>query len=153
MGFVYEKGAVVPDGSPPPARPPMGDVYHPTTRPGHLLPHAWIERGGRRLSTHDLTGTGTSFALITGPAGTPWSEAAAQVSEKFSVPIVVAGIGDGAEYADADGRWAAVREIADGDAILVRPDNHVAWRSSNGSENPVDVLGNAVTRILDPDAP
>jgi 2,4-dichlorophenol 6-monooxygenase len=152
MGFVYEEGAVIPDGSRPPARAPMGDVYHPTTRPGHLLPHAWLEYGDQQVSTHDLTGTATGFALITGPGGTPWCEAAAQVSEKFSVPIAAARIGNGAEYADVDGRWAAVREITDEGAILVRPDNHVAWRSSDGSENPVDVLGNAISRILDHNA-
>jgi 2,4-dichlorophenol 6-monooxygenase len=153
MGFVYEEGAVIPDGSPTPARAPMGDVYVPTTRPGHLLPHAWVERDGRRLSTHDLTGATTGFALITGPGGTPWCEAAAQVAEKFSIPIVAARIGDGAEYADADGRWAAVREITDEGAILVRPDNHVAWRSMGGSENPADVLGNAISRIFDRNTP
>jgi 2,4-dichlorophenol 6-monooxygenase len=153
MGFVYEEGAVVPDGSRPPARAPMGDVYDPTTRPGHRLPHAWIERDGRRLSTHDLAGAGTSFVLISGPEATPWCEAATQVSEKFSIPIVVARIGDGAEYADVDGRWGTVRQITDEGAILVRPDNHVAWRSTSGSENPAEILANAVSRILDHSAP
>ena len=56
IGFAYEQGALVPDGTEPPHRSPMGDVYHPTTRPGHRLPHAWIEQDGRRLSTHDLVG-------------------------------------------------------------------------------------------------
>jgi 2,4-dichlorophenol 6-monooxygenase len=149
IGFAYEEGAVVPDGSPPPVRAPLGDVYRPTTRPGHRLPHAWIERGGERLSTHDLAGTATGLVLITGPGGTPWSDAAAQVAEKFSIPIAAAVIGDGAEYADAGGAWAAVREITDEGAILVRPDNHVAWRSTGGSEDPADVLGHAVSRVLD----
>ena len=149
IGFVYEEGAVIPDGSPPPARAPMGDVYHPTTRPGHLLPHAWLEHGDQQVSTHDLTGTATGFVLITGPGGAPWCEAAAQVSEKFSVPIAAVTIGTDAEYADVDGRWAAVREITDEGAILVRPDNHVAWRSGTGSGNPAEVLGDAIARILD----
>lgn len=149
IGFAYEDGAVVPDGSQPPPRAPLRNVYHPTTRPGHLLPHAWLERGGHRLSTHDLTGTATGFALIAGPAGTPWCEAAAEVAEKFSIPMTVTRIGSGAECADVDGRWAAVRQITDEGAVLVRPDNHVAWRSMSGSENPADVLGNAISRILD----
>lgn len=151
IGFSYEDGAVIPDGSQQPPRAPLRDIYHPTTRPGHVLPHAWIERCGRRLSTLDLTGSATSFALFTGPAGTPWREAAEQVSEKFSIPIVAARIGNGAEFADVDGRWEAVREIADDGAILVRPDNHVAWRSMSGSESPADVLASAVSRILDLD--
>ncbi|WP_329174728.1 FAD-dependent monooxygenase [Streptomyces sp. NBC_01477] len=149
IGFNYEEGALIPDGSQPPPRAPMADVHHPTTRPGHLLAHAWIERDGHRLSTHDLTGSGTSFALLTGPAGTAWSEAAAQVAEKFSIPIVTAAIGDGAHYADTDGGWAAVREITDEGAILVRPDNHVAWRSTGAGDSPADVLGEAISRILE----
>ncbi len=151
IGFAYEAGAVIPDGSQLPPRAPLRDVYHPTTRPGHVLPHAWIERGGRRLSTHDLIGTGTSFALLISPGGASWCEAAAQVAEKFSIPIFAAAIGNGAEYADVDGRWAAVRQITDEGAILVRPDNHVAWRSLSGSENPAGDLGNAISRILEPE--
>lgn len=149
IGFAYEEGAVIPDGSQPPPRMPLREVYHPTTRPGHRLPHVWIERGGRRLSTHDLAGSATGLALLTGPGGTPWCEAAAQVAEKFSIPIVSAQIGNGAGFADVDGRWEAVREITDEGAILVRPDNHVAWRSMSGSENPGGALANAVSRILD----
>ena len=149
IGFAYETGAIVPDGSPPPPRTPMRTVHHPTTRPGHVVPHAWLERDGRRVSTHDLAGTGIGFVLLTGPAGTAWCEAAAQVAEKFSVPVSTARIGDGAEFADVDGRWAAVREITDHGAVLVRPDNHVAWRSMSGSENPADSLGDAISRILD----
>jgi 2,4-dichlorophenol 6-monooxygenase len=152
IGYAYEQGAVVADGSVPPARAPLGDVYQATTRPGHRLPHAWLEREGRRLSTLDLTGSGTDFVLITGPDGAPWAEAAAQVAEKFSVPIVTARVGDGAEYADVDGRWAAVREIADGGAVLVRPDNHVAFRSMSGDENPAEALAGAVSQVLDRNA-
>ncbi|MFJ9821240.1 FAD-dependent monooxygenase [Streptomyces sp. NPDC101151] len=149
VGFAYEQGAIVPDGSEPPARAPLRDVYQPTTRPGHRLPHVWLEREGRRLSTHDLTGTGTGFALLTGPDGGAWCEAAARVAEKFSVPIVTARIGDGAEFTDVDGGWEAVRQITDGGAVLVRPDNHVAWRSVSGSENPEEVLANTLSRVLD----
>jgi 2,4-dichlorophenol 6-monooxygenase len=155
IGFGYETGAVVPDGSRPPARAPLGDVYQPTTRPGHRLPHAWLERDGQRLSTQDLAGAGTGFVLITGPDGAPWVEAAAQVGEKLSVPIVAVRIGDGAEYTDVDvdGGWAAVREITDEGAVLVRPDNHVAWRSTGGSDDPAGALGNAISLVLGHKAP
>ncbi|WP_225101879.1 FAD-dependent monooxygenase [Streptomyces sp. CoH27] len=147
IGFAYEQGALVPDGTEPPHRSPMGDVHHPTTRPGHRLPHAWIERDGRRLSTHDLVGSSNGFALITGPVGTPWAEAAEEVAAKFSVPITVARIGPGAEY--ADGGWADVREIADDGAVLVRPDNHVAWRSMGAAENPAGVLAQVMSEVLE----
>ena len=137
---------MVPDESPAPPRAPMGDVHRPTTRPGHLLPHAWLEVAGRRQSTLDLTGT-TGFALLAGPAGAPWCEAATQVAEKYGIAITVVRVG-GAE--DTDGRWAAVRGIADDGAVLVRPDHHVAWRSTGGSDNPADALDEALAQILNP---
>jgi len=152
MGFCYEEGAVIPDGTQPPPRSPMADVYHPTTRPGHVLAHAWIERDGGRLSTHDLTGASTGFALLTGPGGKAWCHAAEWVAEKFSIPITTARIGPGGEYADVDGRWALVRGITDEGAVLVRPDNHVAWRSTGAAENPADALGSAISRLLDHEA-
>jgi 2,4-dichlorophenol 6-monooxygenase len=148
IGYAYEEGAISPDGSAPPPRPPLRDVYHPTTRPGHRLPHAWLDHDGRRLSTHDLTGTDIGFALLTGRAGTPWCDAAGQVAEKLSIPIRTVRIGDGAEFGDVDGGWEAVREVTGDGAVLVRPDNHVAWRSMSGSENPAGVLTDAVARVL-----
>ncbi|QES39623.1 aromatic ring hydroxylase [Streptomyces venezuelae] len=150
IGFHYEQGALVPDGSEPPARVPMRDVYQPTTRPGHRLPHAWLEQDGRRLSTHDLTGSPASFVLITGERGGAWAEAAAQVAEKLSLPIRSVRIGAGGEFADAEGGWARVREIAGDGAVLVRPDNHVAWRSMGAADNPAQLLANAFSRILEP---
>ncbi|BBA96367.1 putative monooxygenase [Actinacidiphila reveromycinica] len=148
VGFAYEQGAVVPDGSAPPPRTPMRDVYHPTTRPGHRLPHAWLEHEGRRVSTHDLAGPARGFVLFTGAEGTAWCEAAAQAAEKLGVPVTAVRIGTGAQYADVDGGWAAVRETAADGAVLVRPDNHVAWRAATAAEDPAAVLADALSRVL-----
>ena len=148
VGFHYEDGALVADGSTPPARVPMRNEHQPTSRPGHRLPHAWITADGRRLSTLDLTGR-TDFTLITGPEGTAWREAAARVAEKFSVRLRTVNIGAGGEYADADGGWAAVREITDTGALLVRPDQHVAWRSTDGAEDSEQVLAQVFAAVLD----
>jgi 2,4-dichlorophenol 6-monooxygenase len=122
VGFHYDDGAIVPDGTPAPARDPMGCEHQPTTRPGHLLPHAWlIGSDGTACSTHDFTGASTRFVLISGPTGAQtWSTACA------GVDVVV--IGDGGGYTDPSGEWERLREIPDDGAILVRPDNHVAWR-------------------------
>ena len=43
----------------------------PTTWPGARLPHCWLERGGERVSTHDLAGKGR-FTLLTGIGGEAW---------------------------------------------------------------------------------
>ncbi len=150
IGFAYGAGALVPDGSEAPPRDPMGSVYHPTTRPGHRLPHAWLEHGGERLSTHDLTGAGSHFAVLTGPGGESWCTAAAQVAGKLGVSIVGAVIGDGGDYADPTGAWGALRQIDDEGAVLVRPDNHVAFRSTGPVDDPAGALADALDAILRP---
>ncbi|GAA3205421.1 hypothetical protein GCM10020256_00830 [Streptomyces thermocoprophilus] len=126
----------------------MRNEHRPTSRPGHRLPHAWITAGDRRLSTLDLTGR-CDFTLITGPEGTPWCEAAARVAEKFSVPIATVRIGAGCEYADAEGGWEAVRGITDAGALLVRPDQHVAWRSTGAGQDAEQTLAQVFAAVLD----
>ncbi|NHI12077.1 monooxygenase, FAD-binding [Streptomyces sp. KO7888] len=148
VGFHYEDGALVPDGSEAPARVPMRNEHVPTSRPGHRLPHAWITRDGRRLSTLDTT-RGTDFTLITSGRGTAWAEAAARVAEKFSVRLAVVRIGAGGEYADVAGGWEAVRGITDDGALLVRPDQHVAWRGTGACEDPEQALTQAFAAVLE----
>lgn len=143
IGFVYDDGALVPDGTPAPTPDPMGSTYQPTTRPGHRLPHAWLERNGDRLSTHDLAGTAGDFALITN-GGSAWQEVAAAVAAATGVGIHCAAVDGGTDCADSDGQWAADCGIGADGAILVRPDNHVAWRCS---DLPADASG-ALTRAL-----
>ncbi|MDX3382051.1 FAD-dependent monooxygenase [Streptomyces niveiscabiei] len=142
-GFAYEQGAVVPDGSAPPARSPLGDVYRPTTRPGHLLPHAWTGRDGERRSTHDLVGTG--FALLTGADGTAWAEAAEQVADKLSVPLTVTRLDEAA--------WQSLPGTGAGGAVLVRPDQHVAWRATGTEADPAGALAEAFALVLGHRAP
>jgi 2,4-dichlorophenol 6-monooxygenase len=147
IGFAYPAGAIVPDGSVAPATDPMGSIYHPTTRPGHRLPHAWLEHNGTRVSTHDLTGPEGGFVIITGTQSDVWTAAAAAAAEKFGIEILVAAIGR--DYADTEGQWAQVCEIADDGAILVRPDNHIAWRSSSAPSDASEVLLRAVGTVLE----
>jgi 2,4-dichlorophenol 6-monooxygenase len=146
IGFTYEAGAVVDDSSAPVVRDDMGRVYTPSTKPGHRLPHAWLKHDGQQLSTHDLVGDSGGFLLITGPNGAAWAEAAATASDKTGVAITVAAIGS--EYRDTDGSWAQLRQIGEDGAILVRPDNHVAWRNPATAPDPAGVLTDAIHTVL-----
>jgi 2,4-dichlorophenol 6-monooxygenase len=159
IGFRYDAGALVPDGSEPPPSDPMGSEYHPTTRPGHRLPHAWLGRADarsadaplgadsddQRVSTHDLTSR-DGFALLTGPDGVAWVAAAAAASEKFGVPVRTVRVGT--DLTDPDGVWAAVREVSDAGAVLVRPDNHVAFRAPGAVDDPTGALTLALATVL-----
>ena len=147
LGYHYEMGALSPDGTPTPERDPLGQTYVPTTRPGHRLPHAWVEQDGVKLSTLDLVLPG-HFLLITGSEASPWSDAAVAVARHSGVDIDVIEISDAAHVRDTDRSWRNLREVSSEGAILVRPDQHIGWRSHAGSANPQGVLATALGRIL-----
>ncbi|MFC0431927.1 FAD-dependent monooxygenase [Kutzneria buriramensis] len=151
IGFAYPTGAIVPDGSQPPPRDPMGTTYHPVARPGHRLPHAWLTCDDVRVSSHDLVGNQGGFALLTGPLADEWTVAAKAAADAHGVALSVVPIGTDpatAGWRQADGSWSAVSGIGDGGAVLVRPDNHVAWRSPQGSDHAAEELDAVFRRIL-----
>ena len=145
IGYRYEKGALVPDGSAAPARDPMAGIYHPITRPGARLPHAVLERDGVRVGTHKLVRPG-GFTLFCSRAA--WRSAAIEAATKASVRIDVVVIGARAEYRDVEGTWARLWQVNAAGAVLVRPDGHVAWRSRDMPLRPADTLVDALSRAL-----
>ncbi|OAP64218.1 hypothetical protein AYL99_00190 [Fonsecaea erecta] len=105
--------------------------YHPSTIPGHHLPHAWLEQGDKRLSTRDLVRY-DGFVLITSRPEL-WEKA---VAEDGSGVVTLIGISDTPDQAvnesswkDVDGKWASQRGIGGSGAVLVRPDGIVVWRA------------------------
>ena len=58
-------------------------IYNPSTRPGHPLPHAWLETdGGRHISTLELVRPG-HFLLIAGEEGDPWESRTRERQHEF----------------------------------------------------------------------
>lgn len=147
IGFSYPDGAFLPDGSAPPPTDPMGGTYYPTTRPGHRLPHAWLEHAKERVSTHDLV-SNDGFLLLTDPTGTEWIVAAKAAAEKFGVAIRAVTIGDDGDYANPDGTWSKLRETSPGGAILIRPDNHIIYRAPEPVAEPDDAVTRAIGTVL-----
>ncbi len=148
IGFCYTQGALIDDGTPAPTPDPLGGNYQATTHPGHRLPHAWLTCEGQRLSTHDLCGREAAFLLITGSDGAAWQAAASAAARSLGVTLVQAAIGAGQPYADADGRWATLREISEQGAIVVRPDNHVGWRCHGAAQDATRELESALRALL-----
>lgn len=148
LGQRYTSSAVVDDGTPfpEPTRDPE-IYYHPTTHPGARLPHVWVERDRQSVSSLDLAGHGR-FCLIVGIGGEPWVEAAASLSAEFGIELPVFAIGYRCAYDDVLGDWARAREIDDRGALLVRPDQHVAWRSRTRPSSPRDALAHALRKAL-----
>ena len=140
LGLGYESGALMPDGSAPPAPSNPVREYLPTTRPGARLPHAWIERRGERCSTLDLV-AGDRCTLIAGP-GAARVDAAAR---RASIPLLC--LVEGRDFADPEGHWRRVRGIDDDGALLVRPDQHVAWRTLRAPRDAPASLADAMRAI------
>jgi 2,4-dichlorophenol 6-monooxygenase len=149
LGQRYTSGAVVADGTPePPYTRDPELYYHPTTWPGSRLPHCWLGKAGRRVSTHDLAGKG-AFCLLTGISGQAWADAAAHVGKDLGIDLTVYVVGPGREYTDLYDDWARLREVEEDGCVLVRPDAHVAWRSRTLGQHPADELRQVLSQILD----
>lgn len=120
VGYVYEEGALVPDGTPPEPERGPGD-YVPSTRPGARLPHAWVRRDGREVSTLNLL-DGTRFTLLLPP-------------ERVRS---LAGC-EGEEVALLDATGFPSDLFPPDLAWLVRPDGHVGWRTRAADVDPAAV--------------
>ncbi|RIX68353.1 FAD-dependent monooxygenase, partial [Acidovorax cavernicola] len=74
FGYVYSQGALLADAAPAPR--PLDAIcdFRPSTKPGHSLPHAWLENTADRYSINDLTAAGR-FVLIAGEDGGDWCQA------------------------------------------------------------------------------
>ena len=152
LGQRYVSAAVVDDGTPFPDYERDPELYyHRTTHPGAHIPHVWVEKDRKSLSTLDIVGVGR-FSLVVGVGGRAWSEAAAAVRVELGLDLPVHSIGKHCEYDDVLGDWAALREITDRGALLVRPDRFIAWRSPDLAANPYEVLLDAVLQALCVDA-
>jgi 2-polyprenyl-6-methoxyphenol hydroxylase-like FAD-dependent oxidoreductase len=142
LGFRYERGAIAPDGSAPPDVANPVREFVPSGRPGARLPHAWLAGAGARASTLDLVAR-DRMTLVAGAGGGAWLEAAAKLDGPTLHRVAI-----GRDVPDAGGAWASQLGIEPGGAILVRPDQHVAWRSAGGSDDPLRALRSALGLVL-----
>jgi 2,4-dichlorophenol 6-monooxygenase len=138
LGFAYAAGALVDDGSPAPAKTSARELV-PQSRPGSRLPHGWLERDGARVSTLDLVAY-DRFTLLAGPGADAWTGAARQLGLR-SLRI-------GRDVADASDWWTRIADMDVSGALLVRPDQHVAFRSRGREDDPGRVLREVHAALL-----
>ena len=105
-------------------------------RPGTRLPHVVLERDGAPVSSIDLVDSG--FALFAGPDGGAWSDTAGRAAREFGVTCPAFPLGG--SY-DAFG-------ISPSGAVLVRPDNVIAWRSLEGGASPAETMSRVFRAML-----
>jgi 2,4-dichlorophenol 6-monooxygenase len=111
-------------------------VYEPTARPGARLPHAWTgEIRGR--STLDLVDF-SSPTLISFGSHDAWATDLAEWPEVVHVKV-------GTDTGPLDA-WRQICEVGDTGALLVRPDQHIAWRApEHETSTPLHEALNAVS--------
>ena len=127
LGYAYDDSpVVVPDGSPLPAEDPIR--YVPSAVPGALLPHAWLAGSSSLYSS-----LGAGFTLLADAGtlgGVPADEAFAPVlaaAARQGIPATVTAVGCSDDGTPLSRLWGA-------NAVLVRPDQHVAWRGNSADE-------------------
>ena len=147
MNEYADSPGIVPDGSEAPPRDPVGYEYVQVARPGHRLPHAWLERDGERIPTHDLVDPG-SFLLIAGTDGGGWCDAAERLSQDLEVPLNAYRVAPDGDLVDPDGVWSELRGHGADGVVLVRPDGHVAFRATSISDDAEDELRRALEVAL-----
>jgi 2,4-dichlorophenol 6-monooxygenase len=123
----------------------LGLAYVQVARPGHRMPHAWLDRHGQRIDTHSLLRPG-AFLCLAGADGQVWVDAANEIAAKHDVPIVALRVGQ--ELLDSDGAWTRLRGHGDQGVVIVRPDGFVAARMPTHADDPAAWLDSALRVAL-----
>jgi 2,4-dichlorophenol 6-monooxygenase len=140
LGFRYDAGAVVSNDGEAVEPAPSVSAFVPSGRAGCRMPHAWLD-AARRRSSLDLL-AGDVFTVLAGPDAAAWSGAARE--RGAGVRLLVAG----RDFDDAGGGWRDVCGIASDGALLLRPDQHVAWRAPTAAFAARGALADVLTALL-----
>jgi len=123
LGYRYSHSPIlVPDGTAPPPEHPVN--YVPSAVPGCLAPHLWLKDG---TSLYDHFGKGYTLLATNGP-GNDVDAFAAHAAAR-GLPLTVLEPDDGRLLPRYKARF-----------VLVRPDQHVAWRADRLPDDPGPLL-------------
>lgn len=144
IGHRYQAGALIPD--PNTGAQPWEDPYFPSATAGARIPHVQLVDGaGNTASTLDLVKK--NFVLFAAEDSSPWVEAARNL-QSLEVDAYVLNEGS-APYADKTGRVKLLYRIGDGEAVLIRPDGYIAWRTGKEECGHDKKLAEVLGKILE----
>jgi putative polyketide hydroxylase len=161
LGFWYGSGALISDGTAPPAAD--SQTYVPSARPGSRAPHLWLRPSARlgsrpvamglhhgdpetaQISTLDLFHS--SLTLLTGSGAKAWRDAGSQEARALAIPFTAFGVGPAGDFDVVNGSWADLYGVETDGAVLVRPDGHVAWRSRRSGTDPRKTMRTALATV------
>lgn len=133
LGYEYDTSPViVGEGEVGVSRDPRDQdltVYHPSPRPGARLPHSWLPDG---RSLYDVLGKGLTLLRY---AGSDHTAELVTAAERRGIPLDVRDLSN-------------VVPAPDGAcALLVRPDQHIAWRGTDSALS-ADEAGTVLDLVL-----
>jgi len=138
FGQLYRSAAVLDaDASLPAALRPDQWAGQPGTR----APHLWVQRDDEQISTLDLFGH--DWVLLA--TDEQWRTAATQASTALGIPVSFVGVGTDV-LADPEKVCAAYGFSHDGSS-LIRPDGHIAWRSTRLPSDAAGTLVHALAHV------
>jgi 2,4-dichlorophenol 6-monooxygenase len=144
--LLYTSDAVIPDSVMLSVNDPELEVILGLQN-GRRIPHVWLTRDQQQISSLDLCGHG-EFTLLTGVSGFQWKNVVDELSAGLNVPITTHVIGLGCPVEDPYGDFSTVCLPDETGAILVRPDQVVAWHVNTMPEHPYDELSHALLHVL-----
>ncbi len=147
IGFGYwESSLVSHDGSPHYVEAhQVSDpiyTYIANAKPGARAPHCWVKYKGEQKSLLDFFTT--DFTLLVCGDPQDWQEMLTDRPEDVRINIYTIGT-KGADFIDVHNVWHQYYGIDDAGAILIRPDGHVAWRSTTKA---AEYKGPSITTAL-----
>ncbi len=137
LGYVYGTGALARSGEAPPPTDDPG-LFDPTAEVGGRLPHGWLDDGRSTLDLIDAD----AMTLVSFGGHERW----AAVEGAVSAPIRQLRAGVDVSIPD---EWIIRFGPGPDGALLVRPDQHVAWRSDDVSQDSPEALSAALDRITE----
>ncbi|MRG94693.1 FAD-dependent monooxygenase [Polyangium spumosum] len=126
LGYTYEEGAILRDGTPPPATGDHVSSYVPSTRPGARFPHVWLDGNTRRRGSRAIIDYRASILLV----GAAVEARLGDVEARHGVRLFELRAAD-IPACHVAAVHTALQIEPDG-ALLIRPDGHVAWRQARG---------------------
>jgi len=143
LGYLYRSAAIAAENDDAAVH---SDPRETLGRPGSRAPHVWLESAGTRISTLDLFRG--PFALLAGPEGGAWAEAARTAAARRPGLALDAHCVGGDSLRDPAGNFCAAYGLSPSGAALVRPDGFVAWRARRLVDDPVHALTDALATAL-----
>ncbi len=112
LGYQYDASPVIVDDGTPPLSEDQD--YKPIARPGARLPHMWLPDGA---SLYDRLGNGLTLLRLRDDADV--------------VPFIESATARGVPLTIVELRGQTLEKLYAASLLLVRPDQHVAWRGTS----------------------